>query len=252
MKNAYQELEERAENPQKLLAIPSKELKTEVKGVDKKFEDFGINNETSRRIREKKLNLDKEREEVRTKVAQQSVMNLLIQLFMPFKIISYNTLVKVAKDHNLYLSSLSFYNKPIAVENLEELQIFKEKMHSNIENLSRLKQNFPQGNYFSFDYDNLTSVAYIDFKNYFNVAAPLTHFKFVDKWDRPVNVKKIGREIKKFEKTPKFTYKAKLNPGKIVMDPIIYAPFFYLGKLYAFVVTAWDEVADDSRILSQL
>jgi hypothetical protein len=51
---------------------------------------------------------------------------------------------------------------------------------------------------------------------------------------------------------PTYNYKFKVNKPKPQLDPIVFIPLRFMGKLYCIVVTAWDKVADDSRILSKL
>ena len=222
-------------NTEEISKIPE-----EVNKLASKFEDFGIGNSTATLIKEAKQKRSDKAEERQRTIVKDSGLQLLIEMFFPFKIISFKTIHEVAGDYNLIYSSLSYYNKPIAFENLEDLQIFKDLMVENKEKLSGI--SFPKGSSFSFDNSKNGDVYDIDFTNYFNIVAPKSHFDF--KGD---NTLQIGREIKRFEKAPGFKFKFKVSIPE-PKDPIIVAPFDFLGKAYGFVVTAWDEVADDRRI----
>jgi hypothetical protein len=216
----------------------------EVEELATKYDDFGINNSTVAFI-------NKSRSDIATKTVKnqqarikEEGLQLLIGLMFPFKIIPYKVMHEVANDYNLVISNLSYYNMPIAEENVEELQVFKELMAEKRDHFQRLC--FPKGSKFMFAERVFDSVEEINFANYFNIVAPKSHFDF--KGD---NVLQIGREIKKHEKSPTFEPNLKFHVPEPT-DPIIVAPFVFLGKTYGFVVTAWDEVADDRRIRSMI
>lgn len=223
-----------------------KEIPKEVVELSEKYDNFGINNSTATLIKEASQKVKTKTREQNQKQVKNEGLQRLMTLFFPFKIITYKTIDSVASDYNLIISSLSYYNKPIAGENVQDLQNFKDLMASKMDELKSLF--FPRGHRFSFggeivDFDN---VYHIDFTNYFNVVAPKSHFDFKED-----NVLQIGREIKQHEKKPGFKLNLKVNIPE-PRDPIIIAPFIYLDVLYSFVVTAWDEVADDERIRSMI
>ena len=227
-----------------LLGESGPEIKTvgeEVEVIKSKLDDFGINNKTSKYIKEKKKEYQKVNEQLGSDTLRNQILDVFIKMMYPFKIVSYKTIHEVALDHNLVISSLSFYNEAIDDENLEELQIFKDLLCENHEDISS-KIKFPNGNSFTFDVDNVKKLKHVDFSNYFNIVAPKSHFDFGD-----TNIKRIGQEIKSYEKKPGFSYEFKYYVPE-PKDPVIIAPFRFLGELYCFIVTAWDEVADDTRI----
>lgn len=232
-----------------VLALPAKEeVPTEVQDYKQKYQDFGINNSTIREITKKENKIETTRFEQKRKVIASQVLNLIIDSLFPYKIIRYSILNDIVKDYKLIMSSLSYYDRAIEEENIEELETLQALLSKKFDDFQRLGQAFPRGDKFSFDDTSAVGLGSLHFNNYFNIAAPLNHFNF-----RGDNVLKIGNEIKAFRERPKLIYNFKVNKMTLPFDdPIIYAPFFIdrdsVKELYCIIVTAWDKVADDSRI----
>lgn len=220
------------------------EIPAEVEKLASKLGDFGIRNSTVSYIDKSRNTIASETMKSQQKKVKQDGLQMLMNLMFPFTIIPYKIIHEIANEYNLIISSLSYYNKPINLENVEELQVFKDLIAKKRNSFGRVR--FPVGSEFSFANDCYNSVVEIDFTNYFNIVAPRSHFDF--KGD---NILQIGREVKAHEKCPGFQPRIKFNIPEPT-DPIIVAPFEFLGKLYGFVVTAWDEVADDRRIRAMI
>lgn len=220
------------------------EIPDEIKILSDKYDDFGIRNSTSKFIKKTDSNIRIEIKKQQQNKVESEGLQLLMNLFFPFKIIPYKTINNVASDYNLVIAPLSYYDKPIDEENIQDLQNFKDLIAAKINNLNKVR--FPKGNKFSFSGNCFTNEYNLDFTNYFNIVAPKSHFDF-----RGHNTLQIGSEIKRHEKKPGFKFNLKVNIPE-PKDPIIIAPFIFLDKLYSFVVTAWDEVANDRRIRSMI
>lgn len=219
-------------------------ISKDIKTYKQKLEDFGINNATHSKIKERIAIIDQNNREVKKQVAKVLSLQALTGAFFPYAVIEYKTLHQVCQDYNLFISSLSFYNKAIEETNIDELQTFKDKLADSVDSFKGIL--FPRSRQFSFEEDRATQLTHVDFSNTFNIAAPKSHFDF-----RGEPTLQIGREIKPFELGPKLNYKFKVNMPE-PKDPIIFMPFFLLEKLYCVIVTAWDKEADDKRILSKL
>lgn len=231
-----------------LIGEPSKVIPTEVISIREKYRDFGINNSTKRAIDKVDSEILNKKKEFQQNKIKVDALNLLSKLFFPYKIVDYKTIDEIAKEYNLRTSALHYYDKPVADENVEELQTFKELFKRNIGAFNN-EFSFPINHHFMFDTYMIKwhNPLNVDFTEYFNIMAPLSHFNFHGQ-----NTVQIGNEIKRCNvDKPKFKYTAKLNFAE-PSDPIILAPFIFMNKVYAFVVTAWDKKADDLRIRQSL
>jgi hypothetical protein len=248
--------------PQQLL-LEVKQTPTEVKEYKERLSLYGIKNSTRKKIEEHEL---QKKDQERT-VLKEKAINILIDAFTPFNIVSYATLDAVCKDHKLVISGLPMYDKPIPDENLNELDNFVEGMKTIDESLLT-KINVAKNNYFTFDSNGNARqmLMYPKQSNYFNrhdkeitrepgictskmfkIAAPDTHFKF------PEDSIRVGNEIHRGRVSPpKFKFEFKINKPNYDLDPIIFMPTFFMGKALCIIITAWDKVADDSRILSKI
>lgn len=232
------------------LLLENKEVPEEVIEYKERLQSYGISNTTVKKInttiQEKK---DKEVENVK-----QQAINFLIDNFMPFNIVTYKTLDKVCKDHKLVIAGLNHYDKAIPDDNIEELDIFVDRLKnmdrplcSKISVISNKYFTFANGRYsHSPLFSNIPEhCATTD--EMFKIAAPKNHFKI------PRGHERIGNEYSSTGVAkPKFNYTFKFHAPSFELDPIIFMPISFAGKIFCVIVTAWDQVADDSRILSKL
>ncbi len=231
-----------------LLNGPVTEKKTviveEVTNFEDKLDSFGIKNVTKKAIEKVRYNnaeIQEKNEKSQRAFAMKQALSMLTELFFPFVVVNYNVLNDICNEYNLIISSLSFYDKAIEEENINELESFKSHLGTIAENMTE-RVTFPKANNFMFDKNSKhEAIMDVNLANYFNIVAPLSHFDFKGK-----SIVKIGNEAKPVE-TKKDMPELK-SPRPEPLDPIIIAPFNFGGKVYGVVVTAWDKVADDSRI----
>ena len=249
VKTPIEVLDEKALKP-KLLALPEKkEIPDEIEDIHQKYQDFGINNSTAKAIAEKKKELERKNILQKEDHTFQSTLSTLISMFNPYKVLDYQTVHNICSDYDLIISSLSAYEKPIALENIEELQSFKTLMGKYGKELSHLGDIFPRATDFSFDRKGeKRSIDFLDFSNYFLIAAPSSHFNFPKKQ----YMYRVGNEVKPWNKPPAFRYTPKIHVPTFQKDPIVLAPFMLKSKVYFAIVTAWDKEADDFRIRQSL
>lgn len=226
------------------LLLESKQVDPEVSEYKDKLNRFGIKNSTSKKLDEGIEKVEKVKEES----LRQQALNILIKAFTPFNIVSYGILDQVCVDHELVIASIKNYDRPIPDENLSEMSNFMHMLgmldRGVAERISVLRND-----YFTFanSRDSRHAIRHVDTKRMFKVAAPLDHFEMDD------NYEKVGNEFGSLGyKKPKFTYTPKLHEPKPQLDPIVFMPILFMEKTFCVVVTAWDKVADDSRILSKI
>lgn len=250
--NAIEELKNKKLKEENIKIVKETVVDNDVINYKKRLDTYGIRNKTKRKIVESlnKINNTK------NKNSEKENINFLINTFKPFNVIKYKDLDGVCKDHNLIISSISNYDKAIPDSNLEEMDIFVDRLKEMDKKTIRSLHVCPN-NKFSFDFENSYTHLFgndgyyhnksiIRHNEMFKIAAPNTHF------DIPKTYNKIGRECHFLGKKPKFVYKPTLNKPNFELDPIVFVPIMFLEKIYCVIVTAWDEVADDSRILSKI
>lgn len=230
------------------LAIESKKIDEEVQQYKDKLKDYGINNSTRKKIDEGFKN----QEEIKKEIGEKSALNILIEAFAPFSIVTYKTLDEVCNDHKLVISSIGNYDKAIPDENIEDIDSFFTKLKT-VEHSTLNKIRVIKNNYFSFSEGGYSEGCLVNKYNLigsdemFKIAAPKNHFVI------PKNHIKIGNEYSSInESKPKFSYEFKFNRPNFELDPIVFVPIKFMNKVFCVIVTAWDKVADDSRILSKL
>lgn len=223
-----------------------KEVKKEVKDYKQKLQDYGIKNKTRKTIENKEQEIRNQK----IKQGEKQALNILIKEFAPTSIVTYKTLNQICEDYKLVISSISNYNKAIPDENIEDIDAFftrLKKIDQKLLKQLKAKQNFK----FTFDDEGWKEFIsewnpIISSDEMFKIAAPKTHFKFDE------NYEKIGNEIA-YLNSPKLKWKPKLNTIKSVqLDPIVFLPIKFLNKVFCIIITAWDKEADDSRILSKI
>lgn len=233
------------------LLLTEKTIDPEVQEYKNKLASYGIKNKTVKKIEDS----FKKEAETKKEIAKQSATNELIRAFAPFKLIEYKTLDEVCKEHGLVIASLAHYDKAIPDENVLELDNFMEalsQMREDITSNIYVRKN----TYFTFSASRDCNVHLLNKKypelsatsdRMFKIAAPKKHFNI------PKGHIKIGNEYSRADyKKPGFKYTPEFNLPSFEIDPIIFMPISFGSKLFCVIVTAWDKVADDSRILSKL
>lgn len=263
---------EKVTNTQLLLPTAPSKITEEVEKEISKFEDFGIKNKSYDYLAEKTNEIKKEESDLVKNNAKAKVLQELSKILFPFNIVSYSTMDQIARNYGFIIAPLNWYKEAIPDENLEELSIFKDKFKDLVleeekqkeeqswklkpKNLSTFIKFFKS---YSFNFlndfssrkacDNLfEEIEDVDFSGVFNILAPADHFEIKK------NTLRIGNEIKPSQiKKPKFAWdnlKVASFPRPTITDPIIFPSFTFNNNTYCIVVTAWDKVADDSRIRS--
>ena len=235
--NIIEELKSKEVKPKVLALKEHKSIDQALETVEKKFNKFGINNVTKKHLEKgiDKVKSDKNKD--RKLVAENELEKALINTFGMYKVISYKNLNDVAKDHNLHISGLNIYNKAIPEENIEELDNFTEYLKTiNPDNIS-----IATNNNYSFSNINKTFLRNVSFDKMFFIVAPKSHLN-ITKFHT-----QIGREFSDNINKPSFTFNFKLNKPEPI-DPIIFMVVKAFNKAYCVMVTAWDKVADDTRI----
>lgn len=230
------------------LLLESKQIDKEVNEYKEKLQTYGIRNSTSKKIEE----AFKEEEKKKQEVGKKQAINILVESFAPFAIVTYKTLDEVCNDHKLVIASIRNYDKAIPDENIEEMDSFIDKL-KGIDHTTLNKIKVIKNDYFSFEgkanaWGNFVEgYDLVGTEQMFKVAAPKKHFAI------PKDAIKVGNEYSATTcDKPKFTLDLKINRPSFELDPIVFIPVKFMGKIFCIVVTAWDKVADDSRILSKL
>lgn len=226
------------------LLLESKQIDPEVKEYKNKLRNFGIKNSTSKKLDEGIQKVEQVKEESLKKQA----LNILIKAFAPFSIVSYGTLDQVCLDHELVMANVRNYDRPVPDENLLDMDNFMEMLGMLERDVSD-KVTVLRNNYFTFanHRDSGQSLRSVDTTKMFKIAAPVDHFEMDKAYE------KIGNEFGSMGcSKPAFKYTPKIHKPKPQLDPIVFMPIRFMNKTFCVIVTAWDKVADDSRILSKI
>ena len=151
-----------------------------------------------------------------------------LQLDPRWKIITYGSLMKVLKEHNLVMGPLSNYIKEIPQLNAKMMIKYSETKRSD----------FFLGNYSTMFQFNENYWGSKNDKNLFFVCASIDNFKTNNRYQFGQELL-YSTELKK----PKFEFKAiEFNPDPIIVSPLI---FECNNKkvLLVDVVTSWDREA---------
>lgn len=226
------------------LLLEAKQVNPEVKEYKRKLNNYGINNTTSEKLKE---GINKIKDDLEVNLKEQA-LNILIKMFSPFNIVSYATLDEVCKDHKLVIASITRYKEAIPDENILEMDNFMELLKKLPRDITD-KVSVLRNSYFTFDQSNGTSYLNgTDTSEMFKVAAPTNHFQFRKDDERIGNeIGHLNCEKPKFKFTPEFKV-----PERPILDPIVFMPIRFMSRTFCIVITAWDKVADDSRILSMI
>lgn len=250
---------------QRLLPAHPSKVTEEVQQERDKLADFGIRNKSYKYLKQRISEEKKSEEGLKAHNAETSVLHSLSEKLFPFRIVSYNVMHEIAVENGFIIAPLFLYNEAIPDVSIEELSTFKERFSefANGRGYTKFQEyvTFHTNDFFSFitdtsferqDYPSLhTFYRYysdIDFKSFFKILAPADHFEI------PKGYIRVGNEV-----NYAIVKKPKLNLSDIKLaefpvpkfeDPVIFPTFRFSNKVYCIVVTAWDKIADDSRIRS--
>lgn len=245
--NPIEKIQERKLKQGAKLLTP-RTVNNEVQEYKDRLQSYGVKNKTVKQINKSLSEINKEKEDI----GKQAALDILIKEFSPFSVVEYKTLNDVCKDHKLVISSIGNYEKAIPDENIEEIDIFVDRL-KEMDKKVLSKVTACKNESFTFD-DNkyLRVTSYNEWQDLigtemmFKIAAPKSHFSL------PKDHIRIGNEYHSIGKIPKFTYTPKFNKPNFELDPIVFMSISFLNKIYCVIITAWDKEADDSRILSKI